>query len=84
VFGGDAVDDQGVPVVEVGGEVVEEDHRHAGIDAELAVDESGATDGDGLRRRVLVGGAIPTCGCCVQVACGVVPGVSFACHDFLL
>jgi hypothetical protein len=47
-------DDPGIPVVEVGGEVVEEDHRYAGIDAELAVDESGATDGDGFRRRVLV------------------------------
>ena len=43
-----------VPIVEVRGQVIEEDHRYAGIDAELAVDESSAANGNRLCRRVIV------------------------------
>src|SRR5439155_19410613 len=41
---GDAVDDPRIPVVEVRGQVVQEDHGYAGLGAELAVRESRATD----------------------------------------
>ena len=33
---------------------IHEDHRYAGIDAQLPVDESSPAHGDGFRRRVLV------------------------------
>ena len=55
----DAIDDPGVPVVEVGGQVIQEDHRYAVIDPQLPVDESGAAHGDGFRRRALVQRAAP-------------------------
>ena len=53
MFRRDAVDDPGVPVVEVRGQVIQEDHRYAGIDTQLPVDESGPADGNGFRRRAL-------------------------------
>ena len=46
VLRGDAVDDSGVPVVQDGGQVGEEDHRDAGRRAELAVGEVDAVDRD--------------------------------------
>ena len=54
VLGGDAVDDPGIPVVQDGGEVGEEDHGDAGGRADPAVGEVDAADGDraGRRRRV--------------------------------
>ena len=52
VLGGDAVDDPRVPVVEDRGQVGEEDHRHAGRRAELAVGEVDAPGGDGAGRCV--------------------------------
>ena len=39
---GDAVDDPWVPIVQVGGQVIDEDHRYAAIDAQLSVDEPSA------------------------------------------
>ena len=45
---GDAVHDSGVPVVQDGGQVGEEDHRHAGGWAELSVGEGHAAGVDGL------------------------------------
>ena len=84
VLGRDAVDDPGVPIVEVRGEVIQEDHRYAGIDAQLPVDESGSADGDRFRRRALVQRAAPAGARCMQMTCGIVPGGSFARHDFLL
>src|SRR5215204_4242768 len=55
MLGGDAVHDSGVPVVQDCGQVGEEDHRHAGIWAELSVGELHAVGVDGLRRRGLPG-----------------------------
>ena len=51
VLRGDAVDDSGVPVVQDGGQVGEEDHRDAGRRAELAVGEVDTADRDRPRRR---------------------------------
>ena len=48
MLGGDAVHDSGVPVVQDGGQVGEEDHRHAGGWAELSVGEGHAAGVDGL------------------------------------
>jgi hypothetical protein len=56
VFRGDAVDDPRVPVVQDRGQMVQEDHRDAGLRAELAVGEPRPADVDGRGRRVLVGG----------------------------
>jgi hypothetical protein len=53
-FGGEAVDDAGVPVVEDRGEMGHEDQWDAGRRAELPVGEVHATGGDGARGRVLV------------------------------
>ena len=50
-LGGDAVDDPRVPVIQDGGEVVQEDERHAGARAELAVGERRAADVDVRGRR---------------------------------
>jgi hypothetical protein len=80
----DAVDDAGVPVVEIGGQVIHEDHRYAGIDAQLPVDESSPAHGDRFRRRVLVRRAAPAGARCAQMALGIVPGGSFGCDGFLL
>ena len=74
VLGRNAVDHPGVPVVEVRGEVIHEDHRYAAIDPQLPVDESSSADGDGLRRRVLVRRAAPEGARCAQMTCGIVPG----------
>jgi hypothetical protein len=49
MFRGDAVNDPRVPVVEDRGQVGEEDHRDAGLRAELSVGEIYATGGDGAR-----------------------------------
>jgi hypothetical protein len=84
VFRGDAVDNPGIPVVEVGGEVVEKDDGYTGIDAQLAVDESSTADRNRFRRRVLVGGATPACARWSQMACGVVPRGAFVFHDHSL
>src|SRR5215211_8803267 len=54
VLCGDSVDHPRVPVVEVPRQVHEEDHRDAGLRAELAVGELHTTSGDGARWRVLV------------------------------
>jgi len=62
----------------------EEDHRYAGINPQLPVDESGSAHGDGFRRRALVQRAAPAGARCTQMTCGIVPGGSFARHDFLL
>ena len=51
VLRGDAVDDSGVPVVQDGGQVGEEDHRDAGRRAELAVGEVDTADRDRAGRR---------------------------------
>ena len=45
MLGGDAVHDSGVPVVQDCGQVGEEDHRHAGVWAELSVGELHAAAG---------------------------------------
>jgi hypothetical protein len=52
---GDAVNRTGVPVVQHGAEVVQEDHRHTGLRAELAVGEGSPADLDGLVGCVLEG-----------------------------
>src|SRR5205814_4963124 len=54
VLCGDAVDHPRVPVVEVACQVHEEDDRHTGLRAELAVGEIHTTSGDGAGRCVLV------------------------------
>ena len=51
--GGDAVHDSGVPVVQDGGQVSEEDHRHLRARAELTVGELHTAGLDGVRRRSL-------------------------------
>jgi hypothetical protein len=56
VSGSDAVDDPGVPVVQDSGQVMQEDHGHAGIRTELSVRKSRSADIDRPGRRVLVGG----------------------------
>src|SRR5215203_6228189 len=48
MLGSDAVHDSGVPVVQDGGQVGEEEDRHAGGWAELSVGELYAADVDGL------------------------------------
>jgi len=55
-LGGDAVDDPRVPVVQDGGEVVQEDERHAGARAELAVGEQRSAGGDRAGGRGPPGG----------------------------
>jgi hypothetical protein len=54
-LGGDAVHDARVPVVQDGGQVCEEDHRHPGARAEPAVGECHAAGVDGLRRHLAPG-----------------------------
>ena len=54
-LGGNAVDHGGVPVVEYGGEVVQEHHRDAGGRAHLAVGERGPLDLHGLGDGFLAG-----------------------------
>ena len=51
VLRGDAVDDSGIPVVQDGGQVGEEDHRDTGRRAELAVGEVDTADRDRAGRR---------------------------------
>lgn len=53
-LGGDAVDDARVPVVQDGGQVVQEDHRHASGSTELSIDEVDAIDRHSPGRCVLV------------------------------
>src|SRR5215218_314484 len=53
MLGSDAVHDSGVPVVQDGGQVGEEDHWHAGGWAELTVGEGRAAGVDGLGGCVL-------------------------------
>ncbi|MNT47620.1 hypothetical protein D3C72_1843510 [compost metagenome] len=50
---GDAVDNTRVPVVEHGHQVVQEDHRHAGIRAKLPVGESYSANGYRAGRYIL-------------------------------
>src|SRR5262249_31521042 len=84
VLRGDAVDDPGVPIVEVSGQVIEEDHRYVGTYAQLAVDESSSADGNRFRRRILVRRDTDSSIGCAQMTCGVVPGGSSAWHDYSL
>jgi hypothetical protein len=53
---GDAIDDTRIPVVQNRPEVVQEDHRHAGVGPEPAEGEARAADVDRLRGGVPVGG----------------------------
>jgi hypothetical protein len=54
-LGGNAVDHGGVPMVEYGGEVVQEHHRDTYGWAHLAVGERGPLDLHGLRNGILAG-----------------------------
>jgi hypothetical protein len=52
MFGGDAVHDSGVPVVQDRGQMGEEDHRYPAARTELSVGELHAAGVDGVGRRV--------------------------------
>ncbi|EID12534.1 hypothetical protein MXEN_12311 [Mycobacterium xenopi RIVM700367] len=75
---GDAVDDPGIPVVEVGGQVIDEDHRYAGAHAQLAVNKSSSAYGNRLCGGLFVRRATNAGARYAQMTYGIVASGSFA------